>query len=36
MLLISAMAVAVLALPPSPASAEGKYVVKPVAELRTK
>ena len=30
------MAVAVLALPPAPASAQDKYVVKPVAELKTK
>ena len=35
-LLISAMAFAVLALAPAPASAQGKYVVKPVAELKTK
>src|SRR5262245_55220586 len=35
-LLISAMAFAVLALAPGPASAQGKYVVKPVAELKTK
>jgi len=31
-----AMAVALLALQPAPASAQGKYVVKPVAELKTR
>jgi hypothetical protein len=36
LLLILATAVAVLALPPAPASAQDKYVVKPVAELKTK
>jgi hypothetical protein len=35
-LLMLAMAIAVLALPPAPASAQDKYVVKPVAELKTK
>jgi hypothetical protein len=35
-LLTSAMAIALLALPPSPATAQDGYVVKPVAELRTK
>src|SRR5262245_33669530 len=35
-LLISAMAIAVLALPAAPASAQGEYVVKPVAQLKTK
>ena len=34
-LVISAMAVAVVALLPAPASAQGNYVVKPVAELKT-
>jgi len=36
MLLISAMAVAVLALPSAPASGQGQYVVRPVAEMKTK
>ena len=36
LLLIAALAVAVFALQPAPASAQGKYVVKPVAELKTK
>src|ERR1044071_9269286 len=36
MLLLSAMAAAVLALAATPVSAQSKYVVKPVAELRVK